>query len=64
MNGMTEPHRVPETRCDPSEGSELTSKHIHKYSEFYESARYNNSLGTNTTTLLHLATALALGCEP
>jgi hypothetical protein len=37
---------------------------MYKYGEFYDSARYNNSLGTKTTNLLHLATALALGCEP
>jgi len=51
-------------KCATSRKSPLSSEHMHKYREFYDSARYNNSLDTKTTTLLHLATALALGCEP
>ncbi len=42
----------------------MASQHIQKYSEFYDSARYDNSLESRTTTLVHLAAAIALGCEP
>ncbi len=34
------------------------------YSGFYDSARYNKTLEPKTTLLIHLATAMAIGCEP
>lgn len=41
---------------------------IHPLSEswnaFYESARYNKVLEPRTTLMLHLASAMALGCYP
>ncbi len=42
----------------------MASDHMEKYSAFYESARHNNGFDDKTATLLHLAAALALGCEP
>ncbi len=42
----------------------MVSEHMKEYGEFYDSARYKNSLGSKTTTLVHLAAAMALGCEP
>jgi hypothetical protein len=35
-----------------------------KFDEFYDSARHNESFDDRTTLLLHLAAAMALGCEP
>jgi hypothetical protein len=34
------------------------------YNEFYKSARYNKILEPNTTLMIHLATAIAIGCYP
>jgi hypothetical protein len=34
------------------------------YEEFYDSARYNEILERKTTLLIHLATAMAIGCYP
>ena len=34
------------------------------YDEFYESARNNRILDPKTTILIHLATAMAVGCYP
>ena len=34
------------------------------YSAFYDSARHNRILEPRTTLLLHLASAMALGCAP
>ena len=34
------------------------------YSEFYKAARYNKTLDGKTTLLVHLATALSVGCDP
>jgi hypothetical protein len=31
---------------------------------FYDSARHNNVLDERTTLMLHLASAMALGCYP
>ncbi len=42
----------------------MASQHMQKYDEFYDSARYENNLEGPTTTLIHLAAALALGCDP
>ncbi len=42
----------------------MASPHMQEYDDFYNSARYENSLPGQTTPLIHLAVALALGCEP
>ncbi len=34
------------------------------YSTFYESARQNKILEPKTTLMIHLATAMAVGCYP
>lgn len=34
------------------------------YSAFYESARQNKILEPKTTLMIHLATAMAVGCYP
>ncbi|MFC2085556.1 hypothetical protein ACFLS9_10890 [Bacteroidota bacterium] len=34
------------------------------YKEFYNSARYNDILNPKTTLMLHMATAMAIGCSP
>jgi hypothetical protein len=34
------------------------------FDHFYESARHNTVLDERTTVMLHLASALALGCYP
>ena len=34
------------------------------YSEYYDMARNNEILDPKTTLLIHLATALAVGCSP
>ena len=34
------------------------------FKDFYDSARHNEALDERTTLLLHLATAMAVGCDP
>ena len=34
------------------------------WQRFYEAARYNDVLDPRTTVMLHLASAMALGCDP
>lgn len=34
------------------------------YSAFYDAARHNKILDPKTTLLIHLATAMAVGCYP
>ncbi len=34
------------------------------YSDFYDSARYNEILEHKTTIMIHLAAAMAVGCYP
>lgn len=34
------------------------------YEEFYKSARENKILSTKTTLMIHLASAMSLGCYP
>lgn len=34
------------------------------WSAFYDSARYNEVLDPKTTLMIHLATAMAVGCYP
>lgn len=43
----------------------MLSKEQNKaFDEFYDTARYNQVLDPKTTTLMHLATAMAVGCYP
>jgi hypothetical protein len=34
------------------------------YRDFYDSARHNGILEPRTTLMIHLATAMAIGCYP
>ena len=36
----------------------------HNWKAFYDSVRHNDVLDPRTTTMLHLATAMAVGCYP
>jgi len=42
----------------------VNPEQMDKFDEFYDSARHNQTLDDRTTLLLHLAAAMALGCEP
>lgn len=42
----------------------LPSAQEKAYREFYNSARYNKILDPKTTLMIHLATAMAVGCYP
>lgn len=42
----------------------LPKKQKRAYAEFYRSARYNETLTPKTTLMIHLASAMALGCYP
>jgi hypothetical protein len=42
----------------------LPKKQKAAYTDFYDSARYNEILEPKTTLMLHLATAMAVGCYP
>ncbi len=42
----------------------LPEKQKNKYREFYDSARNNDILEPKTTLMLHMATAMAVGCYP
>jgi len=42
----------------------LPEKQKVKYKEFYDAARYNEILEPKTTLMLHLASAMAIGCYP
>ena len=42
----------------------LPAKQQKTYGDFYDSARGNDILAPKTTYLLHLATAMAVGCVP
>jgi hypothetical protein len=42
----------------------LPEKQRKAYKIFYDAARNNNILDEKTTLLIHLASALALGCYP
>jgi hypothetical protein len=42
----------------------LPEKQREKYREFYDAARYNDILEPKTTLMLHLASAMAIGCYP
>jgi len=42
----------------------LPDKQKKHYTDFYDSARKNDILEPKTTLLLHLASAMAVGCYP
>lgn len=42
----------------------LPEKQHRAFGEFYKSARYNKILEPKTTLMLHLAAAMAVGCDP
>ncbi len=42
----------------------LPEKQNQAYTEFYDSARHNKILDPKTTLMIHLASAMALGCYP
>jgi hypothetical protein len=42
----------------------LPKKQDQAYSDFYDSARYNEILEPKTTLMLHLAAAMAVACYP
>jgi hypothetical protein len=42
----------------------LPKKQKEAFSEFYDSARYNEILEPRTTLLLHMAAAMAVACYP
>ncbi len=42
----------------------LSGKQLASYQEFYDSARHNEILPEKTTLMLHLAAAMAFGCDP
>ena len=42
----------------------LPEKQKNAYTEFYDSARFNEILEPKTTLMLHLASAMAIGCCP
>jgi hypothetical protein len=42
----------------------LPKKQHEAYSGFYDAARYNEILEPKTTLMLHLASAMAVGCYP
>jgi hypothetical protein len=45
-------------------GRMLRNKQLKAYEHFYDSARKNDILEPKTTLMLHLASAMALGCHP
>jgi hypothetical protein len=42
----------------------LLDKSKQAWSEFYDSARHNEILDPKTTLMLHLASAMAVACDP
>ncbi len=42
----------------------LPKKQQKAYTDFYDSARYNEILEPKTTLMLHLAAAMSAGCYP
>jgi hypothetical protein len=42
----------------------MASEQMQRFGQFYESARHSEVLDERTAVLLHLAAAMALGCEP
>jgi len=46
------------------ENKVLPKKQEDTFNEFYKSARYNKILEPNLTLMIHMATAMAIGCYP
>ena len=42
----------------------LPEKQLKAYNDFYDSARYNEILEPKITLMIHLASAMAVGCYP
>ena len=42
----------------------LPDKQLKAYNDFYDSARYNEILEPKITLMIHLASAMAVGCYP
>ena len=42
----------------------LPEKQKKAYTDFYNSARYNDTLEPKTTLMIHMASAMALACYP
>ena len=42
----------------------LPEKQLKAYNDFYDSARNNEILEPKTTFMIHLASAMAVGCYP
>ena len=42
----------------------LPEKQKKAYTKFYDAARYNDSLDPKPTIMIHLASAMAVGCYP
>jgi hypothetical protein len=42
----------------------LSKKQLQPWSDFYDAARHNDILPAKTTLMLHLATAMAVACDP
>ncbi len=42
----------------------LPEKQKKTYTDFYKSARYNEILEPKTTLMIHMASAMAVGCYP
>lgn len=42
----------------------LPNKQAKAFADFYDAARKNEILEPKTTLLMHLATAMAVGCQP
>lgn len=45
------------------EGIMLPEKQNKAFSDFYDSARHNDVLDPKTTLMIHLASAMAVGCN-
>ncbi len=42
----------------------LPEKQLKAYDDFYDSVRHNEILEPKTTLMIHLASAMAVGCYP
>ncbi len=42
----------------------IKGKALQAYTDFYNSARYNETLDPKTTLMIHLASSMAMACYP
>lgn len=42
----------------------LKGKQLQSYTDFHNSARYNETLDPRTTLMIHLASSMAVACYP